>query len=134
MVRTEADILVVKGQLQSHDAMRELGVLGIRFELNFPVSPHFRNKSYTIYFSLIQRVHIMGSAHTKALNLDSLRSISSLVCMQICMTKFMETEILEPMIWFEKKRQAREFGSERKKQNKTRRNVEKDKETLFLSW
>jgi len=36
------------------------------------------------------------------------------------------------MIWFEKKRWAREFGSERKKHSKTRRNVEKEKETLFF--
>ena len=40
------------------------------------------------------------------------------------------------MIWFEKKRWAREFGSERKKHSKTRRNVEKEKEKWqwFKAW
>lgn len=52
---------------------KELSVLGIGFEFNLaPVSPHFRSNSYTLYFSLIQTVQLMGIAHTKTLNLDSL--------------------------------------------------------------
>lgn len=105
--------------------------LQIWIELGSLWVPTLEATHYYLFQSLIACA-IRGDCPYKVSNLDSLWSISSLVCMQICVTKFMETEILEPLIWFEKKRRTREFDRERKNQNKTRRNVEKEKETLFF--